>query len=276
MKEMKKYKKASLSFGHLPEGKAPLSFGHLPEGEREDACLPVRQGIPKLVFDFLFSDLNADRSSDAVRFSPDATTADLSASIRPDNVEIRTIEHRISLPRCLAGNNESGRVHTRNLTDNDIQTDIQKSAPSPPPGVYFHGRGREGLTPHLPRGGFYSGDCPGAAAITITYSLFSSPWESPNREVEFGTPHSQCGVTPKGFLRKNSASRSACKGLPVINLQALHRSSFVLLCPPYKGDEISRWLSGLVAGSEGVQEVSTTTPKIRMKGFLKERRYAVT
>ncbi|SHF10684.1 hypothetical protein SAMN05444274_103511 [Mariniphaga anaerophila] len=33
--------------------------------------------------------------------------------------------------------------------------------------------------PLLPRGRFYSGDCPGAATITIILSFFSSPWVSP-------------------------------------------------------------------------------------------------
>jgi hypothetical protein len=68
-------------------------------------------------------------------------------------------------------------------------------------------------TPPLPRGGFNSGDIPGAAAITSLQVLFSSPRVSPtgNQDAEFSTPHSsQCGVP-------NSTSRSAQPGLPVKN-----------------------------------------------------------
>jgi hypothetical protein len=112
------------------------------------------------------------------------------------------------------------------------------------------------VAPLLPRGGFNSGDIPGAAAITIYHVLFSSPRVSPTQVAEFSTPHlTQCGVT-------NSTSRSACMchalsgfkplsayeptGLPVIN-QTLHQGSFV---PLEKGDGIRP----LVAGSEGVTE----------------------
>ena len=80
--------------------------------------------------------------------------------------------------------------------------------------------------PLLPRGRFYSGDCPGAAAITILSNLFSSPRVSPTWDAEFETPHwDECGVVPKGSLCGNSTSRSACKGLPVIN-QVSFFSSF--------------------------------------------------
>jgi hypothetical protein len=125
----------------------------------------------------------------------------------------------------------------------------------------------------LPRGeGFYSGDCPGAAAITIILSLFSSPRVSPNF----------AGVKRLAVLNR----LARISNLPVINQQALHRSSFV---PLFKGDEIrfsesgGKWDDSRFIGTGGiddktlnprVQEVSTTSPKIRMKGFLKERRYA--
>jgi hypothetical protein len=119
----------------------------------------------------------------------------------------------------------------------------------------------------LPRGeGFYSGDCPGAAAITIILSLFSSSRLSPN------------------FAGTNRLAQQCI--LPVANQQALHRSSFV---PLFKGDEIrfsesgGKWDESRFIGTGGiddktpnprVQEVSTTSPKIRMKGFKSERRYA--
>jgi CRISPR/Cas system-associated protein endoribonuclease Cas2 len=86
---------------------------------------------------------------------------------------------------------------------------------------------------HLPRGGFNSGDRPGAAAITI-YSLFSSPR---------GT---SCFAGSKRLAHKRS--------LPVINQQAFHQGSIVL---PDKGDKIRFSESG---GPE-------TYPDYRMKGF---------
>ena len=147
----------------------------------------------------------------------------------------------------------------RNLTGNDIPTKFQKSAPSPP----LWG-GREGLSPHLPRGGFYSGDCSGAAAITISSILFSSSRLSPN--FAGAMRYALSGLKP--------LSAYLPTGLPVANQQALHRSSFV---PLVKGDK-SRFIG--TGGHEDKipenLEVSTTSPKIRMKGFLKERRYAVT
>ena len=88
-------------------------------------------------------------------------------------------------------------------------------------------------SPHLPRGGFNSGDRPGAAAITI-YSLFSSPR---------GT---SCFAGFKRLAHKRS--------LPVINQQAFHQGSIAL---PDKGDKIRFSESG------GLE----TYPDYRMKGF---------
>jgi hypothetical protein len=204
-------------------------------------------------------DFNAVRSGDADRFNIVASSADLSVpiaiGIRPDNVgqtgkENNEYRIRKAENACLPD-----RQGIRNLTCNGISTKFQKSAPSPP----LWG-GREGLSPHLPRGGFYSGDCPGAAAITIFISIFSSSRLSPNFA---------------GVMRLAVPNRLApLTILPVANQQALHRSSFV---PLVKGDK-SRFIG--TGGHEDKipenQEVSTTSPKIRMKGFLKERRYAVT
>ena len=42
-------------------------------------------------------------------------------------------------------------------------------------------------------GGFNSGDCPGAAAITNNSSLFSSPWGTLGRKTEDGRPKTEDG-----------------------------------------------------------------------------------
>jgi hypothetical protein len=120
--------------------------------------------------------------------------------------------------------------------------------------------------PFLPQGRFYSGDCPGAAAITIILSLFSSPRVSPN------------------FAGANRLARQCI--LPVANQQASHQGSIV---PLFKGDEIrfsesgGKWDESRFIGTGGiddktlnprVQEVSSTSPIIRTKGFKSERRYA--
>jgi hypothetical protein len=138
----------------------------------------------------------------------------------------------------------------------------------------------------LPRGGYYPGECPGAAAITIINFLFSSPRVSPNgdQDAEFETPHStpgggtnftfKCGMknsTSRCGI-ENSASRSAFTGLPVINRQALHRSSFV---PLDKGDEIRYGESGGKDDKNLIQQGVNETPRSsRTKGFKSERRYA--
>ncbi|RIH65629.1 hypothetical protein D1164_08155 [Mariniphaga sediminis] len=88
-------------------------------------------------------------------------------------------------------------------------------------------------SPHLPRGGFNSGDRPGAAAITI-YSLFSS------------LRGTSCFAGFKRLAHKRS--------LPVINQQAFHQGSIVL---PDKGDKIRFSESG------GLE----TYPDYQMKGF---------
>jgi hypothetical protein len=101
--------------------------------------------------------------------------------------------------------------------------------------------------------GFYSGDCPGAAAITILTSLFSSPRVSLNF----------AGVRRHALSGSKPLSAYQPTALPVKNQQALHQGSFV---PLEKGDEIRP----LVAGSEGVETPWST----RKKGFKAERRYA--
>jgi len=138
----------------------------------------------------------------------------------------------------------------------------QRGTLSPLLWIYSHGRGRErllkynqcsllspplrggweGLFSLLPRGSAGSGATPGAAAITTIISfLFSSPRGAPVWESEFLIPaQKKCGVVPKGFLRKNSASRSATRlaahsrlahkgSLPVINQSTFHQGSFVPL-----------------------------------------------
>jgi hypothetical protein len=208
-------------------------------------------------------------------------------------------EYPINLPGLLTGNVESGRKisgHVILIPEGlHVYREMDNLENSTPNGVvhfnsswYFYkhlmplASGKPGTTatmtttttttskykdaPLLPRGRFYSGDCPGAAAITIILSLFSSPRVSPN------------------FAGTNRLAQQC--NLPVINQQALHRSSFV---PLFKGDEIrfsesgGKWDESRFIGTGGiddktpnprVQEVSTTSPKIRMKGFLKERRYA--
>ena len=143
----------------------------------------------------------------------------------------------------------------------------------------------------LPRERFYTGVCPGAAAITTIISfLFSSPRISPNWESEFPTPTiPNAGVGPKeGCQWRNSGSRRATRlahkgSLPVINQQALHRSFFV---PLVKGDEIRFSKSGgkndqsrftMTGGpgdkTPGTSGVMETSLKTQMKGFKTERRY---
>jgi hypothetical protein len=63
------------------------------------------------------------------------------------------------------------------------------------------------VAPHLPRGRFYSGDCPGAAAITIILSLVSSLRVSPTR--------SACMCYALSGSKPLSAYEPT--GLPVIN-----------------------------------------------------------
>jgi hypothetical protein len=279
MKKMKTY------------GKAPLSFGNLPQGERKDVCLQSRQGSRK----------HEARSITGTPVSdfPSESRAGLFLIIYFLFPEKENNENPITLPGLLTGNVESGRKisgHVILIPEGlHVYREMDNLENSTPNGVvhfnsswYFYkhlmplASGKPGTTatmittttttskykanPLLPRGRFYSGDCPGAAAITIIISLFSSPRVSPNWVAGFSTPHSiLCGV-------ENSASRSACKGLPVANQQAYHQGSIV---PLVKGDK-SRFIGTGGPGDKTSenQEVSTTSPKIRMKGFKPERRYA--
>ncbi len=171
-------------------------------------------------------------------------------------------EYRISLPGLLTGNDECRMMNDESgrnilhwspygqypILSEGVLRDNNQYSTTTTTTTTITTTSKYKANPLLPRGRFYSGDCPGAAAITIFYSLFSSSRVSPNWVAEFSTPHStQCGVTPEEeCLWQNSASRSAQPGLPVIN-QTLHQGSFV---PLEKGDEIRP----LVAGSEGVKE----------------------
>jgi hypothetical protein len=119
--------------------------------------------------------------------------------------------------------------------------------------------------------GFYSGDCPGAAAITIILSLFSSPRVSPTfagvkRHALSGFPNGHITCKPlSAYLARKSI-------LPVTNQQASHQGSFV---PLMEGDE-SRFIGTGGPGDKtpGTQGVNETPRKTRMKGFKTERRYA--
>ena len=138
-------------------------------------------------------------------------------------------------------------VGQKRLAGNDIPTKFQKSAPSPlrrlaegrerllkynqcsifpSPSPFGEGRG-EALVSLLPRGNAGSGDCPGAAAITIIISfLFSSPRGASGWEPEFLTPTSpNAGVGNSGSRRAVRPAHS----LPVINQSTFHQGSFVPL-----------------------------------------------
>ena len=66
------------------------------------------------------------------------------------------------------------------------------------------------VSPQLPRGGFYTGDLPGAAAITIILLLFSSPRVSPTF-----AGAKRLAVSQMGTFRANRLARLS--NLPVIN-----------------------------------------------------------
>jgi len=136
--------------------------------------------------------------------------------ITNNEYRITNNEYRITNNEYRITNVESGKARNQRPTCNDTRTIFL--SPSP----FGEGWG-EAFPLRLPRGSFYSGDIPGAAAITIYHVLFSSPRVSPTQDAEFSTPHwDKCGVP-------NSTSRSAQPGLPVKNQQASHRSSIVPL-----------------------------------------------
>ena len=161
------------------------------------------------------------------------------ARMMNDEWRMSNKECRISLPGLLTGNVKSGRNIEYRIFNNQYSTMNQQplsgtwnpkpETRNPEPGT----RNPEPsgtkykADPLLPRGGFYSGDCPGAAAITIFLSFFSSPWVSPNFA---------------GAKRLAVSNRLARKSiLPVINQRTFHLGSFV---PEFSGVRGSMKLPG--------------------------------